>query len=89
MSVPDDVLGDGGLGRFREEPFPEDGSPPIDVPVGVPIDPAPADPPVLVDAPDGPGDPGGGSGDPEPPDLGWGPLFEGDQGNPSGDEGAE
>jgi hypothetical protein len=75
MSVPDDVLGDGGLGRFREESFPEDGSPPIDVP----IDPAPADPPVDVDAPVDPG----------PPDLGWGPLFEGDPGNPSGDEGAE
>ena len=82
MSVlGDDGPGDGGLGRFREEPFPEDGSPPIDVPVDVsvdvPVDPAPADPPVLLDVPD------------EPPDLGWGPLLEGDQGNPSGDEGAE
>jgi hypothetical protein len=77
------VLGDDGLGRFREEPFPEDGSPPIDVP----MDPAPAEPPVLVDVPVDPGlDAGDGT---EPPDLGWGPLFEGDPGNPSGDEGAE
>jgi hypothetical protein len=76
------VLGDDGLGRFREEPFPEDGSPAVDVPIDVPDDLAPADPPVLVDVPD---DPGGS----EPPDLGWGPLFEGDSGNPSGDEGAE
>ena len=79
----DDALGDGALGRFREEPFPEDGSPRIEVRVDVPIDLAPADPPVVAELPDpDPGDPG-------PPDLGWGPLFEGDQGNPSGDEGAE
>jgi hypothetical protein len=70
------MVGDDGLGRFREEPFPEDGSPPIEVP---------ADPPPLVD----PAALGPDSGDPEPPDLGWGPLFEGDTGNPSGDEGAE
>jgi hypothetical protein len=73
------VMGDDGLGRFREEPFPEDGSAPIDVP----MDPAPAEPPVV----DVCFDPG--PGDAEPPDLGWGPLFEGDPGNPSGDEGAQ
>ena len=69
-------LGDDGLGRYREEPFPEDGSPPVEVPDDGP---APADPPFILDA-----------GDPSvPPDLGWGPLFEGDSGDPSGDEGAE
>ena len=73
---------DEGLGRYREEPFPEDGSPPVDVPVDGPA----GDPAPLVDV----DNLGPAAGDvPEPPDMGWGPLFEGDTGNPSGDEGAE